>query len=276
MEPQTLYQELSGQRLVSILVREAWGRGLPPAHPQARWTLYGSVALAFERHTLIVTSPLRGLRSPHGTRVGLAGGNSVSLGFRALLSESLQADELLALGLLQTEGSWSWFSVQLPIVGFVLLGAPWLPEILPNQVAPLMMTFETGEQFRIEYRADMDGAIELSMDGSRHDLDVIEVTGTEGPWGWLHPRRIAGFVLDDLHWRNAEQWPIAVHRKLREADPGGIEVRLLLKRAWLAYFCQHPDMQRRLLALTQDARVVGVPAGLIEEVRAEIVRARAI
>ncbi|MBW8844018.1 MAG: hypothetical protein JF607_03465 [Burkholderiales bacterium] len=132
------------------------------------------------------------------------------------------------------------------------------------------MDFGDGLLYRLEYRPDLDGAIEFVPEGARSEPGVIEVSKPKGPFGWLHARNIAGFVLDDRRWRNAEQWPIEVRRQYRDADPKGESVRQLLQRAWLAFFRQNPNMRRRLLALSIPVRVAGLPEGFVESVQAEL------
>ena len=95
MQPHPVYEELAGQRLTAVAAQDAWGRSLSADHPQARWPLFGAVAMTFEQHTLFVTSPLRHLRSQHGSRFGAVDGGAYDLGARALLCDIEQAEALL-------------------------------------------------------------------------------------------------------------------------------------------------------------------------------------
>lgn len=261
-----IYEELAGQRLTVVQVHDAWGRGVPAGHPQARWPLAGAVALTFETHMLFFTSPLRYLRSQQGTRFGMADGSSVDLGVRTLLCESAQAEALLwfRLGMAADNFNLGWAPALLSETGQRLAASPLLIE-RPGQPAELLLAFETGAPHRLAYRVDLNGAVEWSQDGSSCELDSIEVNSPTEPFGWLHPRAMTRFVVDDVRWKSAAQWPIEVRRQLSKADPDGPETREQFKRALLAYFKQTPHMLRRLLALRLPARVAGVPTGLIEE-----------
>lgn len=72
MRPQPAFEVLGGQQLTAALAVERWGVELTANDEQAGWPLYGALALFFETHALLLTSPLRSLRSRHGTRIGLA------------------------------------------------------------------------------------------------------------------------------------------------------------------------------------------------------------
>lgn len=270
MRPQPLFEVLGGQQLTAVLAVERWGAELAPRDEQAAWPLYGALGLVFEKHTLLLTSPLRSLRSQHGTRVGLADGSSVSLGLRATLCEVEQAEAMVSfrLGMPSADAWRYWAHQDVPVVGSRLLRSPMLD--LEHLAEPVQICFniEGGQAYRLRYRYDLDGAIEFAPLGQSVSPVRIEVTQPKGPLSWLHPERIAGFVLDNQRWRNARQWPIEVRRRFRDVDPAGTEARQLLKRACLAYFRQTPDKCRRLLALRVPVRVHGLPDGLIEEVQA--------
>lgn len=271
MQPVPVYEELAGQRLTVVQTQDAWGQGLPAGHPQARWPLFGGVSLTFERHTLIVTSPLRYLRSREGTRWGTCDGGSIDLGARALLCEAAYVEALLwfRLGIAFDRFSLGWVPSLLPEIGQRLASAPVLIE-QPGQPAALTFDFDTGARHRLTYRLDLDGAVELSSDGSGRELASIEVSTTAEPFGWLHPRAMTHFSVNDVRWRSLAHWPIEVRRKLRDAAADGPETREQLRAAMLSYFKQTPHMLRRLLSLSLPVRVAGLPPGLVEEVRAEL------
>lgn len=275
MRPQPLFEVLGGQQLTAVLAVERWGAELAPRDEQAAWPLYGALGLAFEKHTLLLTSPLRSSRSQQGTRIGMADGSSVALGLRATLCETEQAAAMLSfrLGMPPAEDLRWWAPQDLPIAGQRLQGPPLLDLEVGSDHASVWFEFESGERYRLQYRRDLDGAIEFARAGQHVAPTCIAVTQPKGPLAWLHPDRVAGFVIDNQRWRSARQWPIDIRRKLRDADPQGPEVREVLRKAYVAFFLQNPDKAQRLLALSVAVRVDGLPDDLIEEVRAELRRA---
>ena len=273
MRPKAIYEELRGQQLASVVVHDPWGCAAGPGAAGAGLPLFGALALGFSRHTLLVTSPLRHMRSQEGTRYGYSDGCAVSFGFRALLCESEQADALVSwrLGLPALDGWWGWQpDGSPPVIGHILRADPLVCAQEANGLATIH--FELGEElrYRLSYRPDLDGAIQFAAEGTRIDPGEIEVSQPAGPFGWLHPRSIKGFVLDDCRWKNAEQWPIDVRRQYRDADPKGPEVRQLLLRAWCAFFRQNPPLLRRLLALSAPVRVAGLPERFVQSVQAAL------
>ena len=175
MRPQPLYEVLSGQRLTSVHVHDPWGEEPSWECMRAQWPLFGALALAFERHTLLLGSPLRSMRSQEGTRYGLADGSSVSLGFRALLCESEHAEALVQLrfGLPQTDVWWNWLPSSVPVIGQRLQVAPWLNLSPSSKAVAIMLDFEEGKRYRLEYRLDLDGAIAFSPEGPRCEPDGV-------------------------------------------------------------------------------------------------------
>lgn len=273
MRPQAIYEELRGQQLTSILVHDPWGGVAQPGAAETGLSLFGALALEFTRQTLLVTSPLRYLSSQEGTRYGLSDGCAVSFGFRALLCESEQADALVSwrLGLPALDGWWGWHTDgSPPVIGRTLRAEPVVCARDADGLATIH--FDLGEEllYRLSYRPDLDGAIQFVAEGACIEPGVIDVRQPAGPFGWLHPRSIKGFVLDDCRWRNAEQWPIDVRRRYRDVDPHGPEVRQLLLRAWCAFFRQSPPLLRRLLALSAPVRVAGLPEGFVQSVQAAL------
>lgn len=277
MRPQAIFEVLRGQRLTSVLAHDPWGIDLPPDHAQIRWPLFGALALAFEQHTLLLGSPLRYLNSQEGMRYGLADGGSVTLGFRALLCESEQAEAVMQLRpwLPRPEVWWGWLPRSMPVIGRPLQAEPWLSLSVPGRTSSVMLDFGEGLRYRLEYRLDLDGAIEFSSEGTRSEPDGIEVLSPKGPMSWLHPRNIAGMVLDNQRWRNAEQWPIEIRRQYRNAALDSPPLLELLNRAWKAYFLQNPSQLRRLLSLSIPVRVTGLPEGFVQELRDELLAEQA-
>lgn len=273
MRPQAIYEELRGQQLTSILAHDVWGSAAGPGAAVAGLPLFGALALGFNRHALLVTSPLRYLRSQEGTRYGLSDGCAVSFGFRAVLCESEQADALVCwrLGLPALDGWWGWqCNDSPPVIGRTLHADPLVGAPDADGLATIHFDFGEGPHYRLSYRPELDGAIQFAAEVAHIDPGVIEVSHPAGPFGWLHPRSVKGFVLDDCRWRNAEQWPIDVRRQYRDADPKGPQVRQLLLRAWCAFFRQNPPLLRRLLALSVPVVVVGLPEGFVESVQAAL------
>jgi len=273
MQPHAIFEELRGLRLTSIKVHDPWGIGLPPDDAQIRWPLFGALALEFDKRlALLLGSPLRYLRNQEGSRVGLRDGHAAALGYRIMLCELEEAEAMMHLRpwLPRPEIWWDWVPRSMPVIGRTLQAQPWLDISAPDQTAAVMLDFGEEMRYWLEYRLDLDGAIEFAPEGVRSEPGTIEVSKPSGPFGWLHPRSIRGFVLDDRRWRDAEHWPIDVRRQYRDADPRGAPVLELLKRAWLAFFRQNPDMCRRLLALSVPVRVADLPEGFVTSVRAEL------
>lgn len=275
MRPQPLFEVLGGQQLTAALAVERWGAELAPNDEQAGWPLYGGLALMFETHALLLTSPLRSSRSQQGTRIGMADGSSVAIGMRATLCETEQAAAMVSfrLGMPPAEDLLFWAHQDVAVVGHRLHAPPWLDLEADAEHASVWFDFDAGGRYRLQYRRDLDGAIEFSPLGQRTSPACIEVTQPKGPLAWLHPDSITGFVIDNQRWRSARQWPIDVRRQLRDADPQGPEVRSVLLRAYVAYFLQNPDKAQRLKALGVPVRVQGLPDGLIEEVRRTVLGA---
>jgi hypothetical protein len=272
MRAQPLFEVLGGQQLTAVLAVEHWGTDLAPNDDQAAWPLYGALALLFETHALLLTSPLRSSRSQQGTRIGLADGSSVSLGLRATLCESEQAAAMVSfrLGMPPAEALLYWSHQELAVAGQRLCSEPVLDLDADPEHSPIWFAFDGGRSYRLQYRRDLDGAIEFAPAGQRATPACIEVTQPKGPLAWLHPDRVTGFVINNQRWRSARQWPIDVRRRLRDADPSGPEVRDVLLKAYEAFFLQNPDKAQRLHALNVPVSVRGLPDGLIAEVRANL------
>lgn len=160
--------------------------------------------------------------------------------------------------------------MSMPVNGRTLQSDPWLALPEQGRSAIVMLDFGDGMRYRLEYRLDLDGTIEFSPEGRRSMPDGIEVLSPKGPMNWLHPRNIAGMVLDDQRWRNAEQCPIEIRRQYRDAVLASPPLVELFRRAFRAYFLQNPSQLRRLLSLSVPVRVAGLPEGFVQEVRDEL------
>lgn len=273
MQPQAIFEELCGLRLTSIKVHDPWGIDLRPDDAQIRWPLFGALALEFdERLALLLGSPLRYLRNQEGSRVGLRDGHAAALGYRIMLCELEQAAAMMHLRpWLPRPEVWScWVPRSMPVIGRTLRAEPWLDPSAPDQTAAVMLDFGEEMRYRLEYRLDLDGTIEFAPEGSRSEPDGIVVLSPKGPMSWLHPRNIAGMVLDDQRWRNAEQWPIEIRRKYRNEALDSPPVIALLRRAFRAYFLQNPSQLRRLLSLSIPVRVAGLPERFVQDLRTEL------
>lgn len=134
-------------------------------------------------------------------------------------------------------------------------------------ISTIQLRLSGGDWFQLNYRHDLDGAIEFSPVGVRHHIGTITVDSPADEFGWLHPASSYPFVLDGLCWRSAHprDWPWPLAREWR-SQPTSDGYRQVLRHALLARFQQHPRLRRRLLALQYAVSVAGVPAGLIEEV----------
>lgn len=275
MRPQPLFEVLGGQHLTVVLAVERWGAELAQRDQQAAWPLYGALGLIFETHALLVTSPLRSLRSRYGTRIGLADGTSTDLGMRATLCETEQAQAMVSfrLGLPPSEALLYWAHQDQAVVGERLGRVPVLDLEADAEHPPILFDFPVAGSYRLQYRRDLDGAIEFGPLGKRASPTCIEVRQSKGPLSWLCPERVAGFVIDSQRWRSARQWPIDVRRRLRDADPQGPEIRAVLLDAYVAFFTQNPDKAQRLMALGVPVRVQGLPEGLIDDVRQRLATA---
>ena len=134
-------------------------------------------------------------------------------------------------------------------------------------VGAIQLRIGGADWFQLNYRRDLDGAIEFSPIGDLHRIETVNVTCPTDEFGWLHPASAYPFVLDGQYWRTATpcDWPWPLAREWR-SQPNSREFRQVMKTALLARFQRHPALRRRLLALQCTVSVAGVPAGLIEEV----------
>ncbi|MBK1683215.1 hypothetical protein [Rhodoferax fermentans] len=262
-----LFPALAGQTVVAFRVCEPWAAALPPTEDPA--PLFGAIVLGCNRHALLCHSPVRHLGNPQGSKIGLHGGGTAELPFRASLCEAEDLEYWLPL----TGGAhWSHCaSPVLPTPGEALAEAPQMVRDGDSGPWQLEFRFRTGRCFRLQYRPDMDASLQFAPVEVGYSLNRVEIMGPEEDFGWLHPLRLRKFVVDGVLWESAKVWPIQVLRANREsADPQGF-FRHTWRNALRAYFKQcPPSYRRRLIELRYPVQVQGIPAGVIEEVAEEL------
>lgn len=272
------FNALAGQCLLGVDVFEPWGeytsqryspKGVPP--------LSGALVFLFDRAALICTSPLRYLRHQQGTLYGLPSGATVSLGYRATVCEREDVAALLPItfGLPSGEEYWhSWRESALPAIGTTLTEAVIVGERGADGEPAwgIELRIAQGRRYRLSYRPELDGSLELAAPGQHFSLDQIVVEGPEQDFGWLHPAVLLDFILDDQVWRTAKvaDWPLALRKALQSHHAPEDFYRQTTRRALLARFRQRPFHLQRLLALRNPVHCSDVPDGLIEEVAAEL------
>lgn len=269
-------ESLIGLRLTRIEVCEAWGKALPKRDAPS-WGLSAALAMDFgeggDAVSLICTSPLRYLSHQQGTMFGLASGTSVSLGYRVTVCESADA---LTLKYLTTSTQadvphWSpWRKIVQPAIGQILInvGVTANQRMAQGQGWGIELTFASGQNLRLSYRADLDGNIELAAPGENFRLEQITVQHPDQDFGWLHPAAPLNFILDDQVWPSAQvaHWPHALRKALQSHHEPDAVYRQTMLRALLARFRQRPWHLQRLLALRYPVQIKDVPGGLIQEV----------
>lgn len=176
----------------------------------------------FDRAALICTSPLRYLRHQQGTLYGLPSGASVSLGYRATVCDHEDVTALLPItfGLPAGEEYWStWMESALPAIGTTLAEAGVVGEggADGEPAWGIGLRFAQGRRYRLSYRPELDGSLELAAPGQHFSLGQIVVEGPEQDFGWLHPAVPLDFILDDQVWRTAKvaDWPLALRKALQ-------------------------------------------------------------
>ena len=269
-------ESLIGLRLTRIEVCEAWGKALPKRAAPS-WGLSAALAMDFgeggDAVSLICTSPLRYLRHQQGTMFGLASGTSVSLGYRVTVCESADA---LTLKYLTTSTQadvphWSpWRKIVQPAIGQILInvGVTANQRMAQGQGWGIELTFASGKNLRLSYRADLDGNIELAAPGENFRLEQITVQHPDQDFGWLHPAAPLNFILDDQVWPSAQvaHWPHTLRKALQSHQVPEAFYCQTMRRALMARFQQRPLLHQRLLALRYPVQVKDVPNGLIEEI----------
>ena len=229
--------------------------------------LAGAMALHFGDLALVCCSPLRHSRTERGTAIAAWRGNGMlSLGYRISVVPTEDTGLVLPTGSCGLTVS----AKDLCLRGLLAAGPPlMLLQRLTEYggVSTIELRVSGGDWFQLNYRHDLDGAIEFSPVGVRHHIETITVDSPADEFGWLHPASSSPFVLDGLCWRSAHprHWPWPLAREWR-SQPTSDSYRQVMRRALLVRFQQHPRLRRRLLALQYAVSVTGVPAGLIEEV----------
>lgn len=264
-------ETLIGSPLTGIEVCEPWAKALT-TQPAVRQDLAGAFVLTFgSGHTavsLVCTSPLRHLHCPNGTVFGMASGDAISLGYRITQCDVTSAS---ALRNAVSPTQWApWIRLAHSATAQTLNHIDVTAEIWAagSPSWGVDMTFASGQRLRLNYRADLDGCIELAAPGHHFQIDGITVDGPEQDFGWLHPAAPVSFVLGDQVWRSAKvaDWPHALRKALQSQQTPDAFYCDTMRKAFTARFCQAPLLRQRLLALRYPVQVKDVPDGLIEEI----------
>lgn len=269
------FETLIGSTLTGIEVCEPWAKALA----EQDTAISGAVVLTFgNRHaglSLVCTSPLRHLYCTQGTLFGLASGGTVSLDYRITLCDVADASSMRSAA---TPAQWSpWTRLAHSATAQTLTGI----DVTVEQSAAgtpswgIDLAFASGQCFRLSYRADLDGCIELAAPGQHFKIDHITVDSPEHDFGWLHPAAPESFILNDQVWRSAKvaDWPHALRKVLQSHQMPAAFYRQTMHSALMARFRQLPLLRQRLLAIRYPVQVKGVPSGLIEEISQELRRA---
>ena len=233
--------------------------------------LAGAMAIHFVDSALVFRSPLRFARCQTGAVIGVrSSGVPLTLGYRLDVVPSEDVDGLFAAcepRLSMTLDQWSGlsrFGKAEPV--FLLADL----SCLGKDYFLRLRMLDRG-WCSISYRPDLDGAIEFSPENERAEAPRVVVESPADEFGWLHPASAYPFVLDGQYWRTAHprDWPWPLARAWR-SQPAGDAYRDTMRRALVARFSQHADLQRRLGALTLPVCVASLPAGVIQEVKTEL------
>lgn len=161
----------------------------------------------------------------------------------------------------------------MPVIGTSLCEAVATMEISTGGETSwgIELRFAKNQRFRLSYRPELDGSIELDEPDHHFNIDRIVIDGPEQDFGWLHPTRL-DFILDDQHWRSANvaDWPFPLRKMLQSCTEPEVFYRQTMRRALLAHYRQNPFALQRLLALRYPVRCKDLPDGLIEEVAVEL------
>lgn len=259
-----LFHALAGQTTVALRVCEPWVAALPPTEGPA--PLFGAIVLQCNRYALLCHSHVRYLGNPQGSMIGLYGGGTAELPFRASLCEVDDLEYWLPL----TGGAhWSHCASPVrPMPGEVLTEAPQMVRDSENCPWQVEFRFCTGRSFRLQYRPDMDASLQFAPTGYQHTVDRIVVPSPESAFGWLHPASPYPLVLDESCWRSAQvsDWPWPLRKALQSHQSPDAFYRDTMRRALTARFRQTPRLWQRLLALCYPVQVKDVPDGLIEKI----------
>ncbi len=261
------FADLLFRELRKIELIDPWRVAGHPVGLTGSSLLAGAMALHFGDLALICSSPLRYAHTEQGTAIAAwSSTGMLSLGYRVSVVRTEDA------GLVLPAGSCG-LTVSAKDLRLRALLGPELPLMLLQRlieeggVGAIQLRIGGADWFQLNYRRDLDGAIEFSPIGDLHRIETVNVTCPTDEFGWLHPASAYPFVLDGQYWRTATpcDWPWPLAREWR-SQPNSREFRQVMKTALLARFQRHPALRRRLLALQCTVSVAGVPAGLIEEV----------
>jgi hypothetical protein len=219
----------------------------------------------------VFRSPLRFSRCQTGTVVGIrSSGAALTLGYRFDVVPSDDVDGHFAAcepRLAMTPDQWAGLNrVGRSQSVFLLAGLG----CLGRDYFLRLRLLDRG-WCSVSYRPDLDGAIEFSPENQRVQVPSVVVESPNDEFGWLHPASAYPFVLDGQYWRTAHPrdwpWPLA---KGLQSQPAGDAYRDTMRRALLARFSQQDALRRRLDSLAMHVRVAGLPAEIIQEVKAEL------
>lgn len=235
--------------------------------------LAGAMALHFETSALVFRSPLRFSACQTGTVIGFRSDGAVqTLGYRFDVVPSEDVGGLFGA----CEPRLSLTPDQWP--GLCRVGTAQSVFLLAvfgqhGGVNCLRLRLLDRGWCSVIYRRDLDGAIELSPQDERAEVPSISVCSPYDEFGWLHPASAHPFVLDGQYWRTAHPrdwpWPLA---KGLQSQPAGDLYQAVMTRALRARFTQHEGLHRRLLAMQETPVVVGLPDGLIGDVRQQLLK----
>lgn len=265
------FSDLLFRELTRIELIDPWRLNGRPVGVVGVSLLAGAMALHFGDLALVCSSPLRYSRSGLGTRLAAIGDCAMlCLGYRIYIVDGSDVDLILHSGtnrLTMTAKDLRAHDLLGAEPPLVLHQGVQECDYLPAICLRLMGT----DGFRLSYRHDLDGVIELAPIGVQHKMGTVIVSSPADEFGWMHPASNHPFVLDGRYWRTAQSrdWPWPLAREWR-SHPASGEYRRVMKAALLARFQQHPALGRRLLALQCAVSVAGVPTGLIEEIAAAL------
>ena len=261
------FADLLFRELRKIELVDPWRVAGHPVGLAGSSLLAGAMALHFGDLALVCFSPLRYSHTERGTVIAAwSSDGMLSLGYRICVVPIEDA------GLLLPTGSCGLTVSAKDLWSHGLLG-PEPPLILLQRLTEyggsgaIQLRVSGADWLQLIHRRDLDGAIEFSPVGDLHRIETIMVDSPADEFGWLHPASSYPFVLGGHCWRSAHprDWPWPLAREWR-SQPASEGYRQVMRRALLARFQQHPRLRRRLLTLQGTVSVVGVPAGLIEEI----------
>ncbi len=229
-----------------------------------RCFLAGGFVLHFGHLALVCTSPMRYAHCQVGTIVGAP--EPMQLGYRLTLIDVDDVESVLPnCQNRYAICSSNWLGAKVPPILLLTM----LEQVDEGFCTTLNILGQ--EKYSLTYRPDLDGSIQLAPHGQTIDVGLVHVHSPNASLGYLHPASAHPVVIDGTYWPHADLncWPM-MYRKQSALDPTGQAYRDQLRKLLLARFRQHPSLKRRLLALQCAVSVAGVPAGLIEDITAEL------